>query len=56
MDHIHDLLSDSVKKPLMPGVKHALHFAQASINKYYALSDDSNIYRIAMGMFNFCKV
>ena len=53
MDHIDNLLSDSAKQPLTPSIKYALCFTQASINKYYSLSDNSNIYRIAMGMSKF---
>jgi hypothetical protein len=49
MDRIDALLKNTNDNPLTPSVKHALHFARQSINKYYSKTDMSNVYRIAMG-------
>ena len=49
MDRIDALLDDLATKPLSPSVKHALKFACDSINKYYSKTDQSKVYRIAMG-------
>ena len=52
MDRIDVILRNgSGTKPLHPAVKHALAFARKSIDKYYAKTDMSNIYRIAMSRF-----
>lgn len=50
MDRIDALLTDAPVEPLSPSVKKALKFARKSINKYYAKTDLSNVYRIAMGI------
>lgn len=31
-------------------IRHALSIGKKTLNKYYSLTDDSHIYRIAMGM------
>jgi hypothetical protein len=49
MDRIDNMLKDSMTEPLTPAVKHALKFARQLMNKYYARTDLSNVYRIAMG-------
>ena len=49
MDRFDAMLKDSVTEPLAPAVRHALKFARNVMDKYYAKTDLSNMYRIAMG-------
>jgi hypothetical protein len=52
MDRIDAMLRNvSGAKPLHPAVKHALTHARKSIDKYYAKTDLSNVYCIAMSDF-----
>jgi hypothetical protein len=60
MDKIDDLITATVvtsslqpggapKRALHSSIKSALELAKSMINKYYSRTDESNIYRIAMG-------
>jgi hypothetical protein len=55
MDRIDCILrhgaSTNQSKQLHPAVNHALAFARTRIDKYYAKTDLSNVYRIAMSRF-----
>ncbi|KAE9395040.1 hypothetical protein BT96DRAFT_826824, partial [Gymnopus androsaceus JB14] len=48
MDVIDDFFTETPTRMLHPAVKSALTLAQATLNKYYSRTDDSNVYRIAM--------
>lgn len=50
MDVIDDFFTETPTRMLHPAVKSALTLAQATLNKYYSRTDDSNVYRIAMSM------
>lgn len=68
MDKIDDLITATVvTSSLQPGGapkcalhssnKSALKLAKSTLNKYYSRTDDSNIYRIAMGeLTHFCSI
>jgi hypothetical protein len=52
MDKMHNELtavSENVK--YSPAVQATLTIGKNLLNKYYSLTDDSEVYRIAMGMF-----
>jgi hypothetical protein len=62
MDKIDDLITATVvtsslqpggapKRALHSSIKSALKLAKLTMNKYYSRTDESNIYRIAMGEF-----
>jgi hypothetical protein len=53
MDRIDAVLHSTGATALTPSVKHALTFARKHLDKYYAKTDLSNVYRIAMGMWRF---
>jgi hypothetical protein len=54
MDRIDAMLRDDPgSRPLHPAVKHVLTYARKRIDKYYAKTDLSNVYRIAMSEFLF---
>ena len=44
-------LSSSNKKPV---IRTANKFAKQTLNKYYSLTDASELYQIAVGMFFYC--
>lgn len=44
---------DGTTRPLSLPMRYALAVGKRMMNKYYALSDDSYIYRIAMSTFPF---
>ena len=52
MDVIDDFLSQNPKHDLHAAVKASLKLAQATLNCYYSRTDESNVYRIAMGKIN----
>jgi hypothetical protein len=53
MDHIDTLFTNGIikTKSLHPALCAALHIAKITLNRYYSLTDKSEIYQIAMGMF-----
>jgi hypothetical protein len=62
LDKIDDLITATVvtssiqpgsapKRALHHSIKSALKLAKSTLNKYYSRTDESNIYRIAMGKF-----
>jgi hypothetical protein len=52
MDHIDTVLaSQSVDKSLNPAVRVALAMGKKTLNRYYDLTDSSEVYRIAMSKF-----
>jgi len=48
MDRLTDTLNSSTKKPYHPAIAAAIKLARKKMNRYYSLTDDSNIYRIAI--------
>ena len=54
MDHIDSIFMDytlpSSKKS--PAIRAAIEIAKTTLNKYYSLTDFSELYRIAMGMLS----
>lgn len=56
MDVIDDFLTGASERDLFPAVKHALGLAKATLDRYYSRTDDSNIYRIAMGEWYFLSM
>ncbi|KAL0950470.1 hypothetical protein HGRIS_014954 [Hohenbuehelia grisea] len=48
MDRIDELLADAPSKELHPAVKAATQFGKQVMNRYYAKTDLSDIYRVAM--------
>jgi hypothetical protein len=54
MDHIDEQLSDySLTQHFEPAIRAALGLAKKTLNHYYNLTDDAEVYRIAMGKFLF---
>ena len=49
MDVVDDFLTGASEHDLFPAVKHALSLAKATLDRYYSRTDESNVYRIAMG-------
>ena len=56
MDFINDRLSTQIKDcSLSPAIKASLSLGKQTLNKYYLLTDSSEVYRIAMSMwFHLC--
>ena len=53
MDKMHAELTTAVENPdYSPALQATLSLGKKVLNKYYSLSDDSEIYWIAMGTFN----
>lgn len=55
MDHIDTTFTNCIinKACLQPAIRTALGLAKNTLNRYYSLTDSSNVYHIAMGMFSF---
>ncbi|KAJ3816157.1 hypothetical protein F5880DRAFT_1494561 [Lentinula raphanica] len=55
MDAIDETLASGIidEATLSAPVRHALSLGKKTLNKYYELTDDSYIYRIAIGMYSF---
>jgi hypothetical protein len=55
MDHIDTVFTNGIinSQLLDPAIHTALHLAKKTLNRYYSLTDKSETYRIAMGMFFF---
>lgn len=50
MDVLNATLNSSTQKPYHPAIKRAIKLARNKMNRYYSLTDDSHVYRIAMVM------
>jgi hypothetical protein len=51
MDRMHDNLTTACeKKDHSPALRAALKMGKGLLDKYYSLTDTSEVYRIAMGM------
>jgi hypothetical protein len=48
MDRLTDTLNSSTKKLYHPAITAAIKLARNKMNRYYSLTDDSNVYRITM--------
>lgn len=49
MDHIDEVLTNaSIDQKYEPAIRAAASLAKKTLNRYYHLSDDSEVYRIAM--------
>ena len=56
MDHIDNYLATTIRdKSILDGLRGALALGKRTLNRYYTLTDSSDIYRIAMGNF-FCEL
>jgi hypothetical protein len=54
MDHIDEILTtQSSNRKLEASIRKAVSVAKRTLNKYYDKTDNSEVYRIAMGMFSF---
>jgi hypothetical protein len=53
MDHIDTIFTNGIikTKTLHPALRAALRIAKITLNRYYSLTDESETYRIVMGMF-----
>jgi hypothetical protein len=53
MDHIDSMFTDYIlpTSKKHPAVRAAVEIAKKTLNKYYSLTDDSELYRIAMGSY-----
>jgi hypothetical protein len=53
MDHIDATFANGIiqKEPLHPAIHTAIQLAKKTLNWYYSLTDSSEVYRIAMGIF-----
>ena len=51
MDHIDMTFTNAIKpdSKAHPAISYALHLAKKTLNKYYSLTDEADVYRIAMG-------
>lgn len=50
MDHIDEkLATDSLDESLSPAIRAAALLAKRTLNRYYNMTDHSEVYRIAMG-------
>lgn len=50
MDHIDNFLATSAERQYSPAIRAALAIGKKTINKYYNMTDHSEVYRIAMSM------
>ncbi|KAJ8585007.1 hypothetical protein M405DRAFT_689425, partial [Rhizopogon salebrosus TDB-379] len=52
MDHVDKMLTSySRNKKYLPSIRAAVRLAKNTLNRYYELTDSSETYRIAMGMY-----
>ncbi|KAJ3965909.1 hypothetical protein EV361DRAFT_809920, partial [Lentinula raphanica] len=53
MDAIDEVFASGIlnEEDLSEPIRHALSIGKKTLNKYYSLTDDSELYRIAMGMY-----
>jgi hypothetical protein len=50
MDKLDNGLNANTKQIYHPAIKAAMQLARAKMNRYYSITDNSSIYRIAMGV------
>jgi hypothetical protein len=56
MDHIDETLaSQSIDPDYEPSIRAGLSLAKITLNRYYSATDNSEVYRIAMGEHLLCK-
>jgi hypothetical protein len=54
MDHIDETLTNQSRDPAIePSIRVALSIAKKTLNRYYDKTDDSEVYRIAMGKYQY---
>jgi len=54
MDHIDEVLATQSQDPSFePCIRAALGIAKKTLNSYYTKTDQSDVYRIAMGKFQY---
>jgi hypothetical protein len=51
MDKLNDTLNRKTKKPYRASIRAAMKLASKKLDKYYSMTDTSNAYRIAMGVW-----
>jgi hypothetical protein len=53
MDHLDTMFTNGIinAQTLDPAIRAALRLAKKTLNRYYSLTDMSETYRIAMGMY-----
>ena len=52
MDVLDHYLSTFALKPsILPSIRAAVNLAKKTLNRYYSRTDESDAYRIAMGMY-----
>src|SRR5258705_12952354 len=57
MDHIDKFLATSAERQYSPAIRAALVIGKKTINKYYNMTDHSEVYCIAMSMlFNYLHI
>jgi hypothetical protein len=57
MDHINKFVATSAERQYSPAIRAALAIRKKTINKYYNMTDHSEVYRIAMSMlFNYLHI
>jgi hypothetical protein len=49
MDQLNISLNHQTKKPYHPAIKSAMKLTANKLNRYYSLTDNSAVYRTAMG-------
>ena len=54
MDYIDETFTNGVldSKSLSPAIRAALKLAKMTLNRYYSLTDSSDVYRIAIGTYS----
>jgi hypothetical protein len=51
MDRLNTKLNRQTKEPYHPSIRAAMKLAAKKLDHYYSLTDSSDMYRIAMGMY-----
>ena len=56
MDHIEKYFTTKTQADsnTHPAIQYALTLAQKTLNQYYSFTDESEVYKIAMGKFHQC--
>jgi hypothetical protein len=49
MDKLDNGLNANTKQQIHPAIKAAMKLARTKLNRYYSMTDDVSLYRIAMG-------
>ena len=47
----HHLSTFALKPSILPSIRAAANLAKKTLNRYYSRTDESDAYRIAMGMY-----